>query len=97
MNVAIWLQHQDSDVKSTPFRSPHRAARVAEDSDTATGFVFDGASCSACGDLSAPEFAGWENLGGYSWPMVATERFVREELTHYGCGGRVHLIDVRRA
>ena len=96
MTVEIWVQRQYSDAKGTPFRSPHRWARVAEDSDTTTPFVFDGASCSVCGDLSASEFAGWEFLGRYGWPMVATERFVREELTHYGCGGRVHLIDVRR-
>ena len=95
MNVLITVRTEYAGVKVTPRRIPHLWSRA--DETTAAGvFRFDGASCSVCGELTPGAFAGYDYMVPNGWPMECTERFAREELTHYNCGGRIMLADVRR-
>ncbi len=49
--------------------------------------------CERCGDITATEFTGPENYDAYQYafPVLCSLDFVRQELVHPLCGGRILL------
>lgn len=94
-DVLITVRTEYAGVKVTPGRLPHLWSR-AEETETVGTYQFSGATCGECGELTPREFTRPAFMVPRGWPMECTERFAREELTHFNCGGRIHLADVRR-